>query len=163
VHDITVERRSGIDRRRITLSAFIYGARNPRRRIGRRSTDRYPVVDWHSPRVLALVIAILGFCAMDAVLTVVLISHGAREINPVMALFVPHNLFGFAAAKLLLTALGVSVLVACSRMRVFRGVPGEAFLYATLAAYALLIGYELHLLERAPTLDFEHTFTSAGY
>jgi hypothetical protein len=139
----------------MTLSAYLHGARQPRRRTGRRSSDRYPVIDWHSPRVLALVLGILGLSAMDAVLTLVLISHGAREINPVMALFVPHNLFGFAAAKLLLTATGLCVLVACSRMRLFRGVPGEVFLYATLIAYVLLIGHELKMLQDAPMMEFD--------
>lgn len=155
MHEITLERRSGSDRRHVTLSAYLHGARNPRRKVGRRTSDRYPVIDWHSPRVLALVVSILGLCAMDAVLTVVLISHGAQEINPVMALFVPHNLAGFAAAKLTLTAIGMCVLVACSRMRLFRKLPGEVFLYATLAAYVLLIGYELNMLEHAPMMEDE--------
>jgi hypothetical protein len=87
---------------------------------------------------------------LDAVLTVVLLSHGATEINPVMALFVPHNLLGFVLAKFALTGLGVCVLVACSKMRLFRGVPGEAFLYAALAAYVALILYELQMLSDVP-------------
>lgn len=146
----TIERRSGVDRRQLTLSAFFHGARNPRRRIGRRSTDRYPVIDLHSPRVLALVVSILVLCVLDGVFTLALIANGARELNPVMALFVPHNPFGFAVAKLALTGIGVCVLVACSRMRLFRGVPGEAFLYAALAAYVTLICYQLRLLAEIP-------------
>jgi hypothetical protein len=150
VQPYTIERRSGVDRRQLTLSAFFHGARNPRRRIGRRSTDRYPVIDLHSPRVLALVVSILVLCVLDGVFTLALIANGARELNPVMALFVPHNPFGFAVAKLALTGIGVCVLVACSRMRLFRGVPGEAFLYAALAAYVTLICYQLRLLAEIP-------------
>jgi hypothetical protein len=54
------ERRSGVERRQMNVAAYWRGALNPRRRFGRRATDRaYPIVDWHSPRVLALVKLIL--------------------------------------------------------------------------------------------------------
>lgn len=150
MHEFSIERRSGTERRHVTLAAFYRGALNPRRREGRRSSDRYAIIDWHSPRVLALVLGILGFCVLDGVLTIVLLSHGAREINPLMAKFVPHNLLGFAAVKLALTGAGLCVLVACSRMRLFRRVSGEVFLYGALAAYVALISYQLHMLARVP-------------
>jgi hypothetical protein len=146
-----VERRSGKERRKRNLSAYMHGGLLPRRVGGRRSEDQlYPIIDWHSPRILAVVLLILGLCAMDAVLTVVLIGHGATEANPVMALFVPHNLYGFVLVKLGLTAIGLCVLVACSRMRLMRRIPGELVLYVVLLLYAALIGYELHLLAIVP-------------
>lgn len=145
------ERRSGVERRRHTIAAYWRGAFNPRRRHGRRVGDRtYPVIDWHSPRVLALVLLILGLSALDGVLTVLLMSQGANEVNPVMALFVPHSLGLFAAVKLGLTSIGAAVLVACARMKLFRLFPGEALLYLVVGCYAALVGYELHLLEQAP-------------
>jgi hypothetical protein len=149
VHELTIERRSGEDRRATTLAAYVHGAFRPRRHAGRRTADHYPIVDWHSPRVLALVLMILGLCVMDGVLTVMLMAHGAAEINPVMALFLPHNLPLFAVVKLTLTGLGVCVLVACSRMQLFRRVPGEVFLYVILLAYLALVSYELGMLDLA--------------
>jgi hypothetical protein len=147
----TTERRSGVERRQVSLAAYWYGSLNPRRRAGRRASDlHYPVVDWHSPRVLALVITILGLCVLDGVLTVLLISNGATEVNPVMAKFVPHDLGMFAAVKLSLTALGVGVLVACSRMRLFRAIPGEALLVAVVFCYIALVAYELRMLAVMP-------------
>ena len=87
------DRRSGSERRNATLAAYWHGARNPRRRDGRRATDRhYPIVDWYSPRLLIPVLTILGLCVLDGLLTVMLMKHGAAELNPVMALFLPHNL-----------------------------------------------------------------------
>lgn len=151
MQEIQVERRSGIDRRELTVAAYMHGALRPRRRAGRRSRDSYPIIDWHSPRVLALVFAILSLCVADGVLTVMLMNHGAAELNPVMALFVPHNLLGFIAVKLSLTGIGVAVLVACSRMRLFRRLPGESLLYAVLAGYLALIWYELEMLSNIPT------------
>src|SRR5262245_27985595 len=95
-----LDRRSGIERRTTTFAAFWHGARNPRRRAGRRATDHRAVVDWHSPRLLIPALAILGLCMLDAVLTVMLMRHGAVELNPVMAWFLPQNLMGFALSKL---------------------------------------------------------------
>jgi hypothetical protein len=146
-----MDRRSGIERRKTTVTAYWHGAFNPRRRNGRRSADVfYPIVDWHSARVFALVVGILGLCVLDGVLTVMLMTQGAIEVNPLLAMFLPHELGQFAAVKLTLTAVGVLVLVACSRMRLFRRVPGEFLLYAVLACYATLIAYQLQLLKFPP-------------
>jgi uncharacterized protein DUF5658 len=142
------DRRSGPDRRNTGLAAYWHGARNPRRRGGRRATDlRYAVVDWHSPRLLIPVFSILCLCVLDGLLTVLLMKHGAAELNPVMALFLPHNLLWFALVKLALTGAGLCVLVACSRMRLFRRIPGELLVYFVLGAYLWLVAYELRMLE----------------
>ena len=147
--EILIDRRNGIDRRKRTLAAYIYGAFTPRRVRGRRATDRfYPVIDWHSPRVLALALAILTLSVSDGVLTVLLLEHGAVEMNPFMALFVPHSLGWFAAVKLGLTATCLFVLVACSQMRLLRTVPGETFLYSVLGCYIVLLGHELQMLNQ---------------
>lgn len=90
---------------------------------------------------------ILTLCVADGVMTIVLMSHGAIEANPIMALFVPHELGWFAAVKLMLTAIGMAVLAVCSQMRVFRSIPGESFLYVVLAGYIALITYEIWLYE----------------
>lgn len=143
------ERRSGVDRRHRSIKAYWHGARNPRRRAGRREADAfYPIIDWHPARVFALVFAILLLCACDGVLTIFLISRGAVEVNPFMALFVPHSLGWFAAIKLSLTSIGSIVLVACSRMKLFRTIPGEALLAVIFLCYLTLVIYELQLLEQ---------------
>lgn len=147
----TAERRGGNERRNRTLYAYFYGSTKPRRLGGRRHSDHiYPHVDWHSPRVLALALSILGLCALDGVLTIALLAHGATEENPFMALFVPHNLGWFAAVKLSLTTVSLLVLIACSRMRLMRAIPGETLLYIVLLGYGVLVAYELHLLALFP-------------
>lgn len=145
------ERRSGVERRHYSIAAYWRGALNPRRRAGRRETDRvYTIIDWHSPRVLALVLLILGLSTLDGVLTLMLMSQGANEANPVMALFVPHNLGWFAAIKLTLTSVGAAILVVCARMKVFRLFPGEVLLYLVVGCYVALVAYELDLLANPP-------------
>ena len=145
------ERRSGVERRHYSIAAYWRGALNPRRRMGRRAADRvYTIIDWHSPRVLALVLLILGLSTLDGVLTLMLMSQGANEVNPVMALFVPHNLGWFAAIKLTLTSVGAAVLVVCARMKLFRLFPGEVLLYLVVGCYVALVMYELDLLANPP-------------
>jgi hypothetical protein len=145
---ISIERRSGAaDRRHRSISAYLHGAFKPRRVRGRRAADRiYPIVDWHAPRILALALAILALSTADGVLTVTLIDQGAVEINPFMALFLSHSLGWFATIKLVLTALCLLVLVACSPMRLLRALPCELFLYLIVGCYVVLIAHELRML-----------------
>ena len=77
-------------------------------------------------------------------------ASGERGSDPdyEQSLVVPHALEWFAAVKLSLTAMGVAVLAACSRMKLFRAIPGEALLVIVLVGYAVLVAYELKLLER---------------
>jgi hypothetical protein len=146
------DRRSGSERRNTTFAAYWHGARNPRRRGGRRETDlRYAVIDWYSARLLIPVLTILGLCVLDGMLTVMLMRQGAYELNPVMALFLPHNLLAFALVKLALTGAGLCILVACSRMQLFSKIPGELIVYAVLGIYLCLIAYELRMLEYVTT------------
>jgi hypothetical protein len=147
MHNVFGERRTGGDRRVRSFSAYWHGACNPRRRDWRRTSDAtYPVIDWHSPRIFASVVAILLLSVCDGVLTVMLLAQGAVEVNPFMAKFVPHSLGWFAAVKLSLTGVGVAVLAACSRMKLFRSIPGELLLGVVLIGYVVLVTYELRLL-----------------
>jgi hypothetical protein len=53
----------------------------------------------------------------------------------------------FASIKFGLTAGGLIVLILLARARLFRNVPVALVLYCVLVVYAVLIGYELWLLE----------------
>ncbi len=142
-----VERRVADRRRRHWWSVW-YGGFKPRRRDGRRRDDheRFILRDWHAWHLLPIAIAILLLCAGDAVLTLRLLSVGAVEANPLMARVIGRDACVFAAAKMAMTGIGVVLLVAASRYRVYRALRAEAALYALLAGYAALIGYEFWLL-----------------
>ena len=78
-----IERRSGSERRQMSLAAYWHGSLNPRRRGGRRASDlNYPIVDWHSARVLALVITIL-YSALT-IIGIVLGIGGALVVSKMM-------------------------------------------------------------------------------
>jgi hypothetical protein len=89
----------------------------------------------------------LLMCVADALLTITLLQRGAYEANPLMAPLVHGSPLLFASIKFGLTASGLVVLILLARVRLFRNVPVAFVLYGVLFAYAVLIGYELWLLE----------------
>lgn len=137
------------ERRTHVLRALMQGSLHPRRRGPRRAGERtVSSVDWHHPQWLAVAILIVICSCADALLTLVLIEHGAYEVNPVMAPLVGGSALAFALVKVGLTALGVVLLTQVARLRAFGSVPVGVFLYTVLALYAALLVYEIRLLNR---------------
>jgi hypothetical protein len=144
------ERRIAPDRRRSVLRSLWRGNFVRRRIAPRRSAERHAAVtDWFHPQWLAVAMSVLLLSLADAILTLTLVSHGATEVNPLMDPLVRGSGHGFAYWKIGLTALGVVVLTLLARLRVWgRGV--GTVLYVVLAAYILLVTYELFLLRNIP-------------
>jgi hypothetical protein len=144
------DRRLSHERRRTVLRALWRGNFERRRISPRRHTERFAVVtDWFHPQWLAVAIGILLLCCADAVLTLTLILHGATEVNPAMAPLVGGSGHGFAYWKMGMTTFGVVLLTVLARLRVFGRAVG-AILYIVLAAYVILVTYELFLLRNIP-------------
>jgi hypothetical protein len=142
------ERRSRADRRRRIWWAVLYGSFNPRRRRPPRRLDdsRYHSLDWHAAHLLAVSIAILILNVADAFMTVTLLSHGAIEVNPFMAVLVSRNVALFASLKMAMTGISVMLMVFLARYRFMRVIRVEMVLYGVLLAYVILIGYEFSML-----------------
>lgn len=141
------ERRRGPDRRTRVARALVHGSFKPRRLGPRRTGEQsLAAIDWHHPWWLAVATLILALCASDAVLTTVLISRGAYEVNPLLAPLVSGSGVLFVVVKLGLTGVGVIVLTLLSRARAFGRVPVALLLYAVLVGYGVLVAYELRLL-----------------
>jgi hypothetical protein len=142
------ERREPKDRRRRAIWSLLYGNFQPRRRDSRRRSEtRFHSVDWHAAHLLGVAIGILLLCAGDAFLTLILLSQGAHEANPVMARVVYGDVTVFTSVKLAMTAMGVVTMVLLARHRLFQIVKVQAILYVILFGYACLIGYEVLLLK----------------
>jgi len=141
--------RRGPDRRKRVLWSLVYGSFHPRRRGPRRADENsLTAVDWHHPQWLAIATLIVAFSSADAFLTLVLIGHGAYEMNPLMAPLVGGSAVGFAMTKIGLTAIGVVLLTQLARLRTFGRIPVGAILYSVLVIYGTLIFYEFRLLAR---------------
>jgi hypothetical protein len=147
---IIPERRARTERRRSVLRALWRGNFARRRLAPRRGTERHvAVTDWFHPQWLALAVTILLLSVADALLTLTLISHGATEVNPFMAPLVKGSGHSFAYWKVGLTAMGVTILTLLARLRIWGRTVGTV-LYVVLAAYTVLVGYELFLLRNIP-------------
>jgi hypothetical protein len=149
------DRRNRTDRRHRVFWSVLYGSFNPRRRRpARRLNDsRFHPIDWYSAHLLAVSIGILLLSAADAFLTGILLLHGADEVNPIMAVLVYRNVAVFAACKMAMTGLSVLGLVFLSRYRFMRVLRVDLVLYAALAVYFCLIGYEIWMLKGSSDLS----------
>jgi hypothetical protein len=136
------------DRRALTLATLLASGLSPRRRMGRRAGDHELPVDFHDPRLLVPVVAMLLLSVTDAFLTIRLMSDGAQETNPLLAFVLEEHPRLFAAVKMGLTSFGTLLLVALARARAFKVVRVSVFLYALAAAYLALVTYEAWLLSR---------------
>jgi len=141
------ERRLSSDRRIRTVRSILYGSFNPRRRhIRRGGAVRLRDLDWHHPQWLAVGMLIVMLSCIDAALTIVLVSHGAYEVNPLMAPLIGDSTLGFTIVKIGLTAGGVIMLTLLARLRAFGRIPVSLVLYVVLVGYGALIIYEVRLL-----------------
>ena len=134
------------ERRSITLRSFLQGGFTPRRRAGRRATDQDLPIDWHEPELMFLSVLILALSVADAFLTVTLMTDGAQEANPLLAFVLNEHPRLFAVVKISLTGLGVVVLVALARARLFRLVRAASFFRGLVVAYFSLVAYEAWLI-----------------
>lgn len=111
------ERRSSQDRRQRNLTLWQWLCFKGMRATGRRSADRKRIVafDRYRPSLMVAALVVLGLSLLDALFTLVLLSQGAREINPVMRYFIDHH--GprvFILVKYGLTALSVLIVILCN-------------------------------------------------
>jgi len=144
--EVRGERRRSADRRHVTLRSFLRGGVTPRRRGGRRTGEHHLPIDWHEPYLLFLSLMILLLSVADAFLTITLIMGGAQEANPFLAFVLRDHPNLFAVVKMTLTGVGVLVLVAVARSRLFRVMRVGAVLQGLFVAYVALIAYEWWML-----------------
>jgi hypothetical protein len=154
VQDITwnkKERRSGVDRRRSGLPAWwrllFTGARARIRR--KEDRQRFFLLDRYSTPLFVTIVSILFLTITDAFLTLILIDHGASEINPVMAYFLGMGPLIFLMSKYLLTSISVFVLVIFSQILIYRTTifVSRILSYACIV-FSTVIVWELYLYYR---------------
>lgn len=103
-------------------------------------TDIYP------DKLFFITLAILFLCALDAHNTLVILSLGGTEINPLMDFLIQKDLQLFVAGKFALTGLGVVLFVGYHHVQLWKLIKVRYILYSLLVLYLLLIGYQWALL-----------------
>jgi hypothetical protein len=145
----TIERRLIGERRSHTMRALVTGGWHARRRNPRRAEPaRIGSIDWHASRWFAAALIVLLLSMADTMLTLVLIQHGAIEVNPLMAPFVLGSGPAFAFLKLALTASAVMILVVLTRVPTFGRLLAGPILVGAALLYAVLLSYEMWLLDQ---------------
>jgi len=143
---LVASRRSGEDRRRSSLSAFVYGNFRPRRRGVRRDDDQHRFLfDWYEPRVLYLALAVLLLSCTDALFTLNLLLLGAHEANAFMDSLLTDGIDAFLSVKIGMTAISVVMLVAAANRKFLGLFRVERLLQLICVGYLILIGYEIWL------------------
>jgi uncharacterized protein DUF5658 len=141
------ERRSGLDRRHYSNRSVLYGAVCGQRRAERRTEDSADTVDHHGWPLWLSSVTLIVLCAADALLTLLLVQHGAYEANPFMEALVGGDALHFVLLKLILTTLCLVLLLLYSRRRFLLRLRAAALIHLFAAGYVGLIGWELYLFE----------------
>ena len=95
--------------------------------------------------------SILFLCALDALLTLYLLNHGAYEVNPVMAFFLKFGPYTFFTSKYLLTIIPVIVLLMFRNinLRMIK-ISTRSVLYIMAVFYIVVVAWELYLISNVP-------------
>lgn len=140
------ERRAGADRRQRPTrmwSRFVFSG-GRRRTVRRREERDGAFVDVHGPRLLLLVLAILVLNLADAWFTLLFLSHGGREMNPVVQSVL--DLGGHPWPFVLMKTVGIGIACAFLTMtKHFR--PARIGLCLVAVGYTVLLGWHLWLLQ----------------
>ncbi|ADJ28347.1 DUF5658 family protein [Nitrosococcus watsonii] len=140
------ERRRG-ERRVGSFPQFNYWGRQGRRGYVRRCEDlTNAYLDKYPPYLWWFTVAILVLCFMDAIFTLSLLQHGAKEVNPLMAELINFSIPLFAGVKMAVTGLGLVGLIVHHNFIVFRIFRVQQFIYGFLFLYSGLVVYESFLL-----------------
>ncbi len=146
--ELEAERRRSEDRRSHSWQTLTYcGLRGRGRRHQARRTDHSYYLDRYEPRLVVTGLLVLFLSCLDAMFTLTLLSKGAYEANQLMAALLDLGTHPFVITKIAITAFGVLFLLMHSHFRVLRVTNGKRVLQLLAGVYAMLIGWELLLLE----------------
>jgi len=146
-------RRKRVERRQANLrSSFNALFRNRRRGDRRRDhSDENSYVDVYGPNILLGAVAVMIFCVMDAFFTLILLQHGASELNPFLAWMLEIDVMWFYTSKYLITAACVLWVVIHKRFDFF-GFKGRHVMLGAILTYMILITYQVSMLLETPAL-----------
>lgn len=122
------------------------GIKKGRRINKRRSSVGAAYVDSYSPHLMLCTIAIILLSAMDALLTLNILTRGGTELNSFMAILIKDSAEKFVHFKLALTSLALIFLVIHHNVQLSMRLKVRHLLYSILFGYITLIGYEVALL-----------------
>jgi hypothetical protein len=144
-----LERRSGKDRRKGQFSAlkklFSKGSRESMRRAEDRNS--FVVFDRYKKSLVVAILIVLSLSLVDALLTLILISHGANEFNPVMQYYLNCGTDEFVLVKFGLTLFPLLIILFAKEALITRyHINVSIFFHLFAAFFVLVIVWEIYLL-----------------
>ena len=115
----------------------------------RRIEDRNCIVifDRYKPSLFIAIMIFLGLSLLDSLLTMILLSQGAKELNPLMRYFLSHGPRVFIFVKYGLTVLSVLIIVFVKEAFSTRYRIGtDIFLHIFAALFGSVAVWEFYLL-----------------
>jgi len=139
------QRRGGDRRKRPTpmWSRYVFcGGR--RRHVNRGEEREGAFVDVHGPGVFLMVLAIVGLNLLDAWFTLLFLSYGGKEMNPLVQYVL--DLGSHPWPFVVLKTLGIGA--ACMFLTMTRNFTAARYgLWAVLLSYSALLSWHLYLLK----------------
>lgn len=144
-----VERRSGQERRKQPFSIIKKQIFKGLRLASRRAEDRREIVvfDRYRQSLFVSIIIVLSLSLLDALLTLILLSRGAIELNPVMDYYLSHGPEVFLMVKYGLTGFSVLLIVLLNNvLRTRYGLGTKTLLHAFAAVFGSVVIWQFYLL-----------------
>jgi len=137
------KRQNPDDRRKRPTHLFRKHTLLGRRKGHRRTTDPRSnyYVDLYSPWLFAVLVLIIILSLLDGIFTYNYVSHGGKELNPIMQVLIEKGALAFFPYKFFITSLGVIILCLHKNFTFVRSLT-----YLVLFIYVLLIFYHVGLL-----------------
>ena len=146
IDDRAVEQRNQ-DRRKPSLKTLQGALTRRRRRNPRRENDHInSYTDWYGHWPLAATFTIIMLCFADALLTMILLSKGAVELNGLMDYLIQKNIQLFTVVKMSVTGVALIILVLHFNFRIYKYISVRYLVYGLVPLYSLLIFHELNML-----------------
>jgi len=146
-----LDRRSGKDRRKLSQHSILKQFLSGHRAGARRHEDRTRIffVDRYGTTLFLSIVAILFLSLIDALLTLLLIEHGAVEVNPLMAYYLKIGPQVFITVKYLLTSLSVFILAVFSHLIFSRvNIRVHSVLSLIVGAFLSVIAWQIYLITK---------------
>jgi hypothetical protein len=143
------ENRNGSDRRKCQVPPLKYILFGGRRKSIRRKEDmnKLIILDVYSNGIFGIAIIILVLSALDGLLSLYLMSSGAKEMNPLMSYLIDFNPRFYLAVKCIITTAAIIVLIVIRNYKSkLLGVRISKLLTTTAPAFFAIIVYQLYLI-----------------
>ena len=143
------DRRSGLERRKsssLNFRSLIYGGNRIQIR---RQEDRERIffVDQYCPKLFIAIVVVLFLCVIDALLTLLLIGHGAHETNPILAYLLDVGPYTFFIPKYAITILAVLGLLILRNTGISSfNVTPHLLLIFIVGLYSIVVAWQLYLI-----------------